>query len=286
MKQAHLDITHYSSLTKDVELKIQEAANRIVMKNVNIRKTLEMKDEAEKAFGFSLYQGGVVPGNSLRVVNIEGIDVEACCGTHCDKTSEVGWIKVINSKRIADGIVRLYFVAGEKTLTKFREEAEILNDLSTLWQIPQFEITKTARRIFRDYKKLNTKFSESQKKILHLQVKALIADSNVVSGLIKSNEDAPTLYFSHMNNYFAELKKNKKSIAFFGSNFLFAFMPDKDTVNPKEIQEYFGIKPVIRSKVGKKKTAIICTLLSITSKEKIKNPQELLNKLGFQLLDF
>jgi alanyl-tRNA synthetase len=31
-----------------------------------------------------LYQGGVVPGNTLRVVNIDGIDVEACCGTHCD----------------------------------------------------------------------------------------------------------------------------------------------------------------------------------------------------------
>ena len=53
------------------------------------------KAEAEKIYGFSLYQGGVVPGNSLRVVNIEGVDTEACCGTHCDSTAEVGWIKII-----------------------------------------------------------------------------------------------------------------------------------------------------------------------------------------------
>jgi hypothetical protein len=56
-----------------------------------------LQAEAEKKFGFHLYQGGIVPGNSLRVVNIEGVDTEACCGTHCDNTAEVGWIRVIKS---------------------------------------------------------------------------------------------------------------------------------------------------------------------------------------------
>jgi len=76
------------------------------------------KAEAELEYGFRLYQGGIVPGNSLRVVNIEDTDVEACCGTHCDTTSEVGWIKLLCTKRISDGIVRLYFVAGEKTIDR------------------------------------------------------------------------------------------------------------------------------------------------------------------------
>jgi len=51
-------------------------------------------------------------------VNIEDTDVEACCGTHCDNTSEVGWIKLLKTARISDGIVRLYYVAGEKTIEK------------------------------------------------------------------------------------------------------------------------------------------------------------------------
>lgn len=46
------------------------------------------------------------------MVRIEDTDVEACCGTHCDNTSEVGWIKLLKTTRISDGIVRLYFVAG------------------------------------------------------------------------------------------------------------------------------------------------------------------------------
>jgi alanyl-tRNA synthetase len=118
--QAHLDITHYSSITKEQEQEIQNTANKMIMKGIEIHKSLMSKTEAEKDYGFSLYQGGVVPGNELRVVNIEGHDVEACCGTHCDNTNEIGWIKLLTTKRIADGIVRLYYVAAERTL-------EILN---------------------------------------------------------------------------------------------------------------------------------------------------------------
>lgn len=81
------------------------------MSGKNIKKYYMDKAEAEKNFGFTLYQGGVVPGNSLRIVEIEKTDVEACCGTHHDNTSQVGFVKILKSQRISDGIVRLYFVA-------------------------------------------------------------------------------------------------------------------------------------------------------------------------------
>lgn len=116
IENAHLDITHYSSLTEAQEMEIEKEANNIVFKNVSISKSFMDKAVAEKEHGFRLYQGGVVPGNSLRVVNIEDTDVEACCGTHCDNTSEVGLIKLLKTNRISDGILRLYFVAGERSL--------------------------------------------------------------------------------------------------------------------------------------------------------------------------
>ena len=153
IKQGHLDITHYSSLSKEEEQKIEEEANRIVMQGNTIHKTLENKDEAELQHGFTLYQGGVIPGNTLRVVNIEGVDVEACCGTHCDNTSEVGWIKVINSERKADGIVRIYFVARERALEVLQQESTILNDLIQLWNVPPDMLHSKASQFFREWKK-------------------------------------------------------------------------------------------------------------------------------------
>jgi alanyl-tRNA synthetase len=53
------------------------------------------KAEAEKQYGFSLYYGGVVPGNSLRVVDIAGVETKTGCGTHANDTAEVGWIRIL-----------------------------------------------------------------------------------------------------------------------------------------------------------------------------------------------
>ncbi len=69
------------------------------------------KAEAERNFGFTLYEAGVIPGNNLRIVQIEDADVEACCGTHIDNTSQVWLVKMIKSHRISDGIGGLYYFA-------------------------------------------------------------------------------------------------------------------------------------------------------------------------------
>ena len=43
------------------------------------------RDEAEKKHGYRLYQGGAVPGKIIRVVEIVGLDAEACGGIHCSQ---------------------------------------------------------------------------------------------------------------------------------------------------------------------------------------------------------
>ena len=133
---------------------IENAANRIINNCTPITKSFMDKAEAELEYGFKLYQGGVVPGNELRVVNIEGVDTEACCGTHCDSTAEVGWIKLIKCQRISDGIVRLYFCAADKAIAIMNEEQAVLNSLCLSWGIQNNEIVDTANRFFNDSKRL------------------------------------------------------------------------------------------------------------------------------------
>ena len=153
-QNAHLDITHFTSITKEEEREIENEANRIILSGVPINKYFMDKALAEKEFGFRLYQGGIVPGNNLRVVNIKDVDVEACCGTHCDNTAEVGWVKIFRSTRVSDGVVRLYYVAGKHVLPLLNSETNIIGQLRDLWKIEQASIVPTAQRFFKDSKKL------------------------------------------------------------------------------------------------------------------------------------
>ena len=113
---ARLDITHHSALTDDEIVKIENLANSVVKKNMSV--TIENFDRgtAEQKYGFKIYQGGIVPVKSVRIVSIEDFDVEACGGTHVKKTGEIKLVKITRTKRIQDGVVRIEFVSGDTAL--------------------------------------------------------------------------------------------------------------------------------------------------------------------------
>ncbi len=130
IERSHLDITHYKPVTIDELRKIELLANSVVLENRPVSTYIMKRNEAEAKYGFILYQGGVVPGREIRVVEIKNWDVEACGGTHCSSTGEVGLIKIIRAERIQDGVVRLEFSVGEYALKHIHKEEDILRNVS------------------------------------------------------------------------------------------------------------------------------------------------------------
>jgi len=113
---ARLDITHHSALTDDEIVKIENLANSVVKKNMSVNIDSFDRGTAEQKYGFKIYQGGIVPVKSVRIVSIEDFDVEACGGTHVKKTGEIKLVKITRTKRIQDGVVRIEFVSGDTAL--------------------------------------------------------------------------------------------------------------------------------------------------------------------------
>jgi alanyl-tRNA synthetase len=231
VNSAHLDITHYKSLTHEEVLAIENEANRIVHRCKDISKGFMPKDEAEKKYGFHLYQGGVVPGNELRVVNIADTDTEACCGTHCDNTAEVGTIKIQRTSRISDGILRLYYVAGENALKVRNAETTILHKLTDEWGIPQTEILPTAERFFNGYTKFGSRVERQTHKIIELQVKCLLLTPNVKLGVVRTDEDNAKNFISLVPNYAKQLQEAGKGIVFVGQSFVYGLFGRADLYN-------------------------------------------------------
>ncbi|MHA1521411.1 MAG: alanine--tRNA ligase [Promethearchaeota archaeon] len=132
VSKAHLDITHFESISEEDLHKIENRANEIVDQGIKSNHRFMDRTAAEQKYGMSLYQGGAVPGKNLRIVEIPGIDVEACGGTHVNNTAEIGRIKIIKSQKIQDGIVRLTYTAGKATEKLLEEYDRILNSLARI----------------------------------------------------------------------------------------------------------------------------------------------------------
>ena len=121
---ARLDITHHSSLTNEQVKQIEDAANQMVKKNYPVNVNYYDRGTAEQKYGFRIYQGGVVPVKSVRIVSIEDKDIEACGGTHVKKTGDIELIKITKTKRIQDGVVRIEFISGPTAFQYVKDQEE------------------------------------------------------------------------------------------------------------------------------------------------------------------
>ncbi|MEN2999038.1 MAG: alanine--tRNA ligase [Acidilobaceae archaeon] len=113
-EKGRLDITHHKPLGREEIRKVEEYVNAVVNQRRRVTASFMDKGRAEETYGFSLYQGGVPMSRTIRVVEVEGWDVEACGGTHVSNTGEIGGVKIVNVERIQDGVVRLEYVAGTR----------------------------------------------------------------------------------------------------------------------------------------------------------------------------
>lgn len=237
IEKAHLDITHYKPLSDEEVEAIENEANRIIQNGIIINKAYFSKDEAEKKHGFSLYQGGVVPGNSLRVVNITDTDVEACCGTHCDNTAEVEFVKILKTSKISDSVVRLEYVTSKKALEILIETDKVANQIASLWKVENKNLFKQAEKFLNDFKRNLNKTKKMEEKLVKFYMKEILQGSENVYQVIVENDNLNS-FFVLMNEYIDDLVKNKKGLFFIGNDFVFSFLSHESLIDFEEFQKF------------------------------------------------
>jgi alanyl-tRNA synthetase len=165
---ARLDITHHSALTKQEIKQIEKTANEVVQRNLPININVFERSNAEEKYTFRIYQGGAVPSNQVRIVNINGWDVEACGGTHVNKTGDIGLIKILKTERIQDGVVRLEFVSGNNALQYVQsQDSQLLHIAQSLGSsrekvIESFDkVTIENEQMKRKFRMLINRFSDN-----------------------------------------------------------------------------------------------------------------------------
>jgi alanyl-tRNA synthetase len=152
LKSSRLDISHYRRLTPEEVHKIETLANEAVLANMRVETAWMPRNEAESRYGFRLYQGGAVPGKEIRVVKTGDWDVEACAGTHLGSTSEIGFIKIVYTERVQDGVERLAYAVGLQALKAVQRQERLLWKVSETLNAPLEKLDKTAEKLIRDLK--------------------------------------------------------------------------------------------------------------------------------------
>jgi len=175
-ESSRIDIRHFKHITPEELRKIEIAANRMIMSGTPVEIGIEDRVKAEQKYGFSLYQGGVPPGREIRVVKVAG-DIEACAGTHCRNTGEVGAIKIIRVEHIQDGIERIEFTAGISALFYMQHLEQIITESAEALSVQQENLPATVSRFFSEWKDQKKEIDRLSQRLVELEIRSMVAET-------------------------------------------------------------------------------------------------------------
>jgi len=183
VESSRLDISHFQRLTTEEIEKIEELANDAVMQTIPVETSVKPRMEAERQYGFRLYQGGAVPGKEIRVVQTGDWEVQACGGTHVKNTGEIGLIKILHTERIQDGVERIIFSAGTQALKVIQKNEQLLRRVSEKLNAPLEKLEPITERLVTEWKEIRRERERLIKEIADLSTREYLAKAKKIQGL-------------------------------------------------------------------------------------------------------
>ncbi|GAB6055780.1 alanine--tRNA ligase [Methanobacterium movens] len=174
VKRSRIDLSHYKRITTDEVNQIEKLANQYVMLNSQVNISWMNRTAAEKKYGFILYQGGVVPGSSIRVIDIPGVDVQACAGTHMNQTGDIGIIKINKTERVQDGVERVDFSAGEAAVESMQQNDYYLRSSAEVFKVNLDQLPKTCDRFFTEWKAFKNEINRLKQEMAALKMENIL----------------------------------------------------------------------------------------------------------------
>ena len=133
---------------------LEKAANRVVWDDLEIRAWYPDEETLEK----TPYRSKKEIDGPLRLVEIPGVDICACCAPHVHRTGEIGVIKIIRTLREKSGI-RLTILCGSRALEYLQQLQKAAEDTSHLTNMPREEIAAGVARILDENERLRQRES-------------------------------------------------------------------------------------------------------------------------------
>jgi alanyl-tRNA synthetase len=104
------DFAHNAPMTGEEKRRVEELVNEGIWANHLVRIDHRSYAEAVAAGAMALF--GEKYGDVVRVVQVPGVSIELCGGTHARSTGEIGLFKIVSESGVASGVRRIEAVTG------------------------------------------------------------------------------------------------------------------------------------------------------------------------------
>lgn len=224
--------------------KAERLANKIIGENHKVNFLLTNREDAVK---MGLRRELATDDESIRIVKIEDLDINACCGVHPSNTLELQMIKIKTAEK-HKGNTRVYFLAGSRAVKEFLDRSNILDEVSIELTTGYDEVIKSVKSLknnLEEAKEENKKLKISLSKYEAENLRSNAEKIGDIKLIINEFENENNKYLSKLAE---KLTEGDNTVVLFGckdvekANLLFVCSKNLDKLNMGAIlKESIGI---------------------------------------------
>lgn len=212
------------NVSEDMIKKAEKRANEVIKEN---HKVNFIMTDREKAQAMGLRRDLATDDNSIRVVQIEDLDINACCGVHPSNTLELQMIK-IKGWVPHKGNTRIEFLAGDRAVSYALDRDNILSEICKKLNTADNEAINRINNLNNDYAEVLEEKKKLKNELSKYEVENLINSAEksndfIIISKIYENED-----MKYLNKLATSLTEEDNRVVLFAvkgkdkANLLFA----------------------------------------------------------------
>ncbi len=162
-------------LNEDDICKVESLVNEAVWKNLEIR-ILYPSDEELKTIS---YRSKIEIEGQVRIVEIDGVDVCACCAPHVKRTGEIGIVEVVNFEKYKGG-TRVSILCGERALNDIRHKLNENRKVSVITKAKQSDTAEAVDRLMKEKGRLEFELVGANREILFSKAEGITDAERII----------------------------------------------------------------------------------------------------------
>lgn len=163
-QRLRFDFTYDEGVTSAQLAEVERIVNAWVMENHRVIVHSDVPvEEAKKRGAMALF--GEKYGDVVRMVEVEGVSLELCGGTHCTQTAEIGLIRIVSESAVAAGIRRIEAVTGMEAYTQMATRDGALREASQFLNTSAPDLPERVQKLQADLKQQSREIRNLKKQI-------------------------------------------------------------------------------------------------------------------------
>ncbi len=173
------DFNSSNPISKDQISKIETLVNSWIIENHALEIKNMSKSEALEKGAVAMF--GEKYDDEVRVVNVPGVSMELCGGTHVKTTSELGSFKIISEEGISAGVRRIEALSGQSALDYFSDRNALVNQLSDLLKANPNQLFQRVNNLQAELLNKNKEIQKMKDEIAYFKYSSIKSSAEIVN---------------------------------------------------------------------------------------------------------